>query len=139
MHDQHPPTHRRAVAASGIEEIQGEDAGEDGSDARSSAGSLPGTGSTSRRSTVAWWVVFSGPFAITLALLVAGIVADRQTVLLVFTIGVWTFALTLGLAAAPRVRPAVWWISALGVSFLSAAAAFGLLYVVSKLSNELPK
>ncbi len=102
-------------------------------------GVLPTAVSTTRRAAAAWWVVFCGPVALTFALLVAGMVADRRAVVLVFTLGVWAFSLTLGLAAAPRIRQSLWWVGALGVSFASAAVAFGLLYIVSKLSDDLPK
>lgn len=100
---------------------------------------LPTTASTTRRAAVAWWVIFCGPVVVTLALLVVGIVADRQAVVFVFTIGVWAYSLTLGLAAAPRIWRGLWWIGALAVAFASAGAAFGLLYAVSELSGNLTK
>jgi MFS family permease len=100
---------------------------------------LPMAAITSRRAAVAWWIVFCGPVAVTLALLIAGTVADRRAAVLVFTLGVWGFSLTLGLAAAPRIHQGTWWAGVLAVSFASAATAFGLLYVVSELSDNLPK
>ncbi len=90
---------------------------------------FPTADSTTVRATVAWWFVFLGPTAIAAALSVAGATDGRDAALWVFTLGVWAFTLTLGLAAAPR-QGALWWVVPLAVSFLAAGLALGLLFLL---------
>jgi hypothetical protein len=85
---------------------------------------------------VAWWFVFIGPVALATALLVAGSIAGRDSALWVFTLGVWAFTLTLGLAAAPRDR-ALWWIVPLAVSFVAAGVALSLLFMLDAAADRM--
>ncbi len=93
-----------------------------------------GAAATTRRSAIAWWTVFIGPAVIALTALVAGIIGDRQTVLWVFPVAVWAFTLILGAAAAPDMPGPLWFVPAIAMSFVSAAAAFFLLFGVNELS-----
>src|SRR5688572_25922303 len=105
-------------------EESGEIGGADADDAcavRVAEDPLPTAASTTRRATAAWWVLFTGPVIIALALAIAGVVADRGAVILVFTTAVWAFTLMLGFAATPRTKSASWWLVPLGVSFVSGA------------------
>jgi hypothetical protein len=99
-------------------------------------GPLPPADSTTRRASAAWWTVFLGPVLVTGALLVAGIVGDRETVLWVFTMGVWALTLTLGLAAASRERR-LWWTVPLLLAFLAAMLAVALLLILDSASEHM--
>jgi hypothetical protein len=98
---------------------------------------FPSAASSTLRSVVTWWVIFAGPVAITMSLIVANAIDNRRGIAYVFTIGVWAFTLTLGLAAAPRSRSGLWWITPVLLSFLSATVAFGFVLLISGLSDHI--
>lgn len=126
-----PVAGSREHAATGAGVAAGEGAG--------SRSPLPTADSTTKRSTVAWWFVFLGPAALVGALVIAGTFDGPSSAMWVFSLGVWAFTLTLGLAAAPR-KLGLWWVVPLAVSFAAAAVAVGLLltigYAAGKVGNK---
>lgn len=108
---------------------------EDGFDAADDS-PLPVADSTEVRATVAWWFVFLGPAALTGVLAVAGATVGPGSAVWVFPLGVWAFALTLGLAATPR-RRSSWWLIPLVGAFVSAAVALGLLMALDAAGDKM--
>ncbi len=100
---------------------------------------LPTVASTTKRAIAAWWFLFLGPVIIVVALLVAGIASHGSIAWIawIFTMGVWAFSLTLGVAVTPRSGNALSWIPAFLLSFLSAGVALGLVFATSNLTGHI--
>jgi hypothetical protein len=126
--------HGRAFPEGGAEAVSDTQTNDD--DDVGSRTPLPPADSTTRRATIAWWTVFLGPAALTAALSVGGAVSGRDSLLWIFTLGVWAFTLTLGLAASPRER-ALWWLAPLVASFVAAGLAIGLMFLLDTTADRM--
>lgn len=90
-----------------------------------------------RREAIAWWTLFFGPVAIGVAVLIAGVHGDRRTVILVFSVAVFVYSLTLS-AGARSASTDSHWIWSVFLSFACGALAFMLLWGANEISVSNP-